>query len=154
MTYLHTYLLTYLLTNWLTDWLTYLLTDKAKFRKKTLRKNLVRAIRSFTHKADARRRSRRGTVHLSSKEQVDLRPWGQIWRPQAAFLPILLFTFNCSEFSSKSCLTVVIRVQPGLWTGEVAKAFPIEMMPVFHTNRFEKYERNTISQVLILMLQR
>ena len=28
------------------------------------------------------------------------------------------------------------------------------MMPVFHTNRFDKYERNTISHVLILMLQR
>ena len=28
------------------------------------------------------------------------------------------------------------------------------MMPVFHTHRFEKYERNTISQVLILMVQR
>ena len=43
----------------------------SKVSQKNLRKNLVRAIRFFTHKADARRRSRRGTVHLSSKEQVD-----------------------------------------------------------------------------------
>ena len=44
---------------------------KQSFAKKTLRKDLVRVIRVFTHKAVARRRSRLGTVHLSSKGQVD-----------------------------------------------------------------------------------
>ena len=39
--------------------------------KKNLPKSLLRAIRVFTQKADARHRSRRGTVHLSSKGQVD-----------------------------------------------------------------------------------
>ena len=40
-------------------------------QKKLSEKNLVRAIRFFKQEAVARRRSRLGIVHLSSKGQVD-----------------------------------------------------------------------------------